>query len=545
MLHAAVVGLLQAAFRAGDESADRSAARISRDVAWKCRWATDTFLASPILSAAELASLAANWLPVQTIDFTFSSTLGVPGARRCLTQCKTTPLSNGDRPGLLLLSDRGIGPERAALPALLAAANAWKTLVNEDWRTCRWWWKARRFLRRITWPCCLRREPARWCRIWRKNSPKRKRQARSAKFAKAFWPGCAKYWRAWAFRLWPVTATATCLKLLGLDEDICREYFEDAACYPGTKTLDLLLQDYLHMHAAVTAEQRTILADHGLYRFRKGAELHATSPDLVRRMHAHVRKPDDGHYNAYEQLAKADGPTFLRDLLEMLPEQPVAMEEVEPLESILARFSTQAMSLGSLSPEAHKTLSIAMNQLGGRSNTGEGGEDQRSVSVAGLANKMKQVASGRFGVTAEYLVRAEELEIKMAQGSKPGEGGQLPASKVTEYIARIRHATPGTPLISPPPHHDIYSIEDLAQLIHDLRAVNPQARIGVKLVSGTGVGVIAAGVAKAGADVITVSGHNGGTGSSPLTSIKNTGLPWEIGLRETHETLLRAGLRLA
>jgi glutamate synthase domain-containing protein 3 len=163
--------------------------------------------------------------------------------------------------------------------------------------------------------------------------------------------------------------------------------------------------------------------------------------------------------------------------------------------------------------------------------------------LVNAANKIKQVASGRFGVTVEYLVRAQELEIKMAQGSKPGEGGQLPASKVTEYIARIRHATPGTPLISPPPHHDIYSIEDLAQLIHDLHAVNPQARIGVKLVSGTGIGVIAAGVAKAGANVITISGHNGGTGSSPLTSIKNTGLPWEIGLRETHETLLRAGLR--
>ena len=201
------------------------------------------------------------------------------------------------------------------------------------------------------------------------------------------------------------------------------------------------------------------------------------------------------------------------------------------------------MSLGSLSPEAHKTLSVAMNQLGGRSNTGEGGEDSDLYKIPGSSNKIKQVASGRFGVTAEYLVRAEELEIKMAQGSKPGEGGQLPARKVTEYIARIRHATPGTPLISPPPHHDIYSIEDLAQLIHDLRAVSPQARIGVKLVSGTGVGVIAAGVAKAGADVITISGHNGGTGSSPLTSIKNTGLPWEIGLRDTHETLLRAGLR--
>jgi len=185
-----------------------------------------------------------------------------------------------------------------------------------------------------------------------------------------------------------------------------------------------------------------------------------------------------------------------------------------------------------------------MNMLGGRSNTGEGGEDPKIyMEEPEAANKIKQVASGRFGVTANYLVHAQELEIKMAQGSKPGEGGQLPAKKVTEYIARIRHATPGTPLISPPPHHDIYSIEDLAQLIHDLRAVNPHARIGVKLVSGAGVGIIAAGVAKAGADVITISGHNGGTGSSPLTSIKNTGLPWEIGLRETHETLVRAGLR--
>jgi glutamate synthase domain-containing protein 3 len=202
------------------------------------------------------------------------------------------------------------------------------------------------------------------------------------------------------------------------------------------------------------------------------------------------------------------------------------------------------MSLGSLSPEAHRTLALAMNQLGGRSNTGEGGEDPQTYRFEpAAANKIKQVASGRFGVTADYLVHAEELEIKMAQGSKPGEGGQLPAKKVSEYIARIRHATPGTPLISPPPHHDIYSIEDLAQLIHDLRAVNPRARVGVKLVSGAGVGIIAAGVAKAGADVITISGHSGGTGSSPLTSIKNTGLPWEIGLRETHDTLVRAGLR--
>jgi glutamate synthase domain-containing protein 2/glutamate synthase domain-containing protein 3 len=261
-------------------------------------------------------------------------------------------------------------------------------------------------------------------------------------------------------------------------------------------------------------------------------------------MHAHVRAPEAGKYRAFEELAEDHGPVFLRDLLETVASSPVNVEEVEPVESIVRRFSTQAMSLGSLSMEAHRTLALAMNSLGGRSNTGEGGEDPSLYRLEPhAANKIKQVASGRFGVTAEYLVHAQELEIKMAQGSKPGEGGQLPARKVTEYIARIRHATPGTPLISPPPHHDIYSIEDLAQLIHDLHAVNPSARIGVKLVSGSGVGIIAAGVAKAGANVITISGHNGGTGSSPLTSIKNTGLPWEIGLRETHETLVRAGLR--
>ena len=331
-------------------------------------------------------------------------------------------------------------------------------------------------------------------------------------------------------------------EVLGLDEDICREFFEDAGFYPGTKSLDGLLQDYLNMHAAAWNGAGD-LADLGLYRFRKGAELHANSPEFVRKIHAMVRGKETGPFSAIEELGKSGGPTFLRDLLEMIPDQALPLAEIEPLEILLKRFSTQAMSLGSLSPEAHKTLTLAMNELGGRSNTGEGGEDPDLYLTEGAASKIKQVASGRFGVTAEYLVRADELEIKMAQGSKPGEGGQLPARKVTEYIARIPHATPGTPLISPPPHHDIYSIEDLAQLIHDLHAINPEARIGVKLVSGTGIGVIAAGVAKAGANVITISGHNGGTGSSPLTSIKNTGLPWEVGLRDAHCSLVRTGLR--
>src|SRR5260370_5756944 len=202
------------------------------------------------------------------------------------------------------------------------------------------------------------------------------------------------------------------------------------------------------------------------------------------------------------------------------------------------------MSRDEFPPKDHETLAMAMNRLGGRSNTGEGGEDPRIYYDRPEANnRVKKVASARFGVTAEYLVHADEIEIKMAQGSKPGEGGQLPSAKVTPYIARLRHAIPGTSLISPPPHHDIYSIEDLAQLIYDLRAVNPNARIGVKLVSSSGVGVIATGVAKAGADVITISGHDGGTGASPLTSIKNTGLPWEIGLRDAHTALVHAGLR--
>src|SRR5712672_3305878 len=260
-------------------------------------------------------------------------------------------------------------------------------------------------------------------------------------------------------------------EVVGLAEDLCAEFFEDAADFPGQKSLDDLLGDYVRMHRAAFSGAPNDLADAGLYRFRNGAELHANSPEVVRRLHAHVKAPDAKKYSAFEELADAQGPVFLRDLLETVVSDPIPLQEVEPLDSIVRRFSTQAMSLGSLSPEAHKTLALAMNRLGGRSNTGEGGEDPDLwVNEPEAANKTKQVASGRFGVTSDYLVHAQELEIKMAQGSKPGEGGQLPAKKVTPYIARIRHATPGTPLISPPPHHDIYSIEDLAQLIHDLRA---------------------------------------------------------------------------
>ncbi len=232
----------------------------------------------------------------------------------------------------------------------------------------------------------------------------------------------------------------------------------------------------------------------------------------------------------------------LRGLLDFKQGTPVSIDEVEPVEAITKRFVSAAMSIGSIGKEAHETVAIAMNRLGAKSNSGEGGEDPiRSIPLENgdsMRSRIKQVASGRFGVTAEYIMSADELQIKMAQGAKPGEGGQLPGKKVSEYIAKIRHTTPGVTLISPPPHHDIYSIEDLAQLIHDLRSVNPSAEVSVKLVSEPGVGTIASGVSKAKADRVIISGQNGGTGASPLTAIRHAGLPWELGLAETQQALI-------
>src|SRR2546423_1859061 len=501
-------------------------------------------LPSPVISSGQLSQLSAILGPEQRIDITFPAATGVPGARCSFAQLSTTPLSGSGRPGLFLLSDRAIDAHRAPLPALLATAAVWKAMVREGlWDVPLIVESAQVFdthhVALLVAAGASAVVPYLADQFAESLEPGGLEKARSAINA-----GLRKVLARMGVSTLASYRNSHLFEVVGLSEDLCAEVFEDAADFPGQKSLDDLLWDYLHFHKAAFSGESDDLANAGLYRFRKGAELHANSPEVVRRLHAHVRAPGAKTYSAFEELADYQGPIFLRDLLDTVPDTAIALEEVEPLESIVKRFSTQAMSLGSLSPEAHRTLALAMNQLGGRSNTGEGGEDPNTYRFEpAAANKIKQVASARFGVTADYLVHAEELEIKMAQGSRPGEGGQLPAKKVSEYIARIRHATPGTPLISPPPHHDIYSIEDLAQLIHDLRAANPRARIGVKLVSGSGVGIIAAGVAKAGADVITISGHNGGTGSSPLTSIKNTGLPWEIGLRETHDTLVRAGLR--
>ncbi|MGH7211886.1 MAG: FMN-binding glutamate synthase family protein, partial [Acetobacteraceae bacterium] len=290
------------------------------------------------------------------------------------------------------------------------------------------------------------------------------------------------------------------------------------------------------------------------YQWRREGEAHLFNPKTVQRLQHATRQ---GRYDLFRSytaavddqsaaLATLRGLFRLRDPAEA-GRAPVPLDEVEPVADIVKRFSTGAMSYGSISAEAHETLAIAMNRLGGRSNTGEGGEDPARFTPDPdgdlRRSAVKQVASGRFGVTTNYLVNATELQIKMAQGAKPGEGGQLPGHKVDEEIARIRHSTPGVGLISPPPHHDIYSIEDLAQLIYDLKNVNPQARIAVKLVSEVGVGTVAAGVSKAHADVVLISGDTGGTGASPLSSIKHAGIPWEMGLAEAQQVLVMNDLR--
>ena len=327
-----------------------------------------------------------------------------------------------------------------------------------------------------------------------------------------------------------------------------------ARCFPGTASrfggngfaeFGALA---LGWHASAFPEVVGEPALHGFYRFREDGEVHEFSPAVVDALQAAVAPglaPADAQrlYGHFRGLVDDQGPTQLRHLLGLRsPRDAIPMAEVEPAESIVRRFSTGSISLGALSPEAHEALAVAMNRLGGRSGSGEGGEDPTRFGTE-KNSAIKQVASGRFGVTPAYLASARELQIKMAQGSKPGEGGQIPGLKVTEYIARIRHTTPGVALISPPPHHDIYSIEDLAQRIYDLKQANPQAEVSVKLVAQTGVGIIAAGVAKGHADIILISGHSGGTGSSPLNSIKNAGLPWEIGLAETQQTLVANGLR--
>ncbi len=339
---------------------------------------------------------------------------------------------------------------------------------------------------------------------------------------------------------------------VGLGRELIDEYFSGTVSRLGGIDLATLEEETLMRHRFAFPEKEEEPVDlevGGQYQWRQRGERHMLTPDVVHKLQHAVRT---GNYKLFKEYAKhiddqSHNLLTIRGLFEFAHASPIPIEYVEPVESIVKRFASGAMSFGSISWEAHTTLAIAMNRLGGRSNTGEGGEDALRFRPLpngdSMRSSIKQVASGRFGVTSNYLVNADELQIKMAQGAKPGEGGQLPGWKIDKFIAKVRHSTPGVGLISPPPHHDIYSIEDLAQLIYDLKNANDQARISVKLVAEVGVGTVAAGVAKAHSDVILISGHDGGTGASPLTSIKHAGLPWELGLSEAHQVLMKNHLR--
>ncbi|WP_295635349.1 glutamate synthase-related protein, partial [uncultured Intestinimonas sp.] len=342
--------------------------------------------------------------------------------------------------------------------------------------------------------------------------------------------------------------SAQIFEAVGISKEVIDKYFTNTVSRVGGIGLKEIgeLVDRNHTRAFDPLGLGTSLEldSLGAHKARAGREDHLYNPQTIHLLQESTRRGDYGLFRQYTALVDDETrPHTLRGLLEMkYADTPIPLEEVEPVESIVKRFKTGAMSYGSISQEAHECMAQAMNRLGGKSNSGEGGERPERLGTD-KNSAIKQVASGRFGVTSEYLVSAQELQIKLAQGAKPGEGGHLPGKKVYPWIAKCRHSTPGVSLISPPPHHDIYSIEDLAQLIYDLKNANRRARISVKLVSEAGVGTIAAGVAKAGAQVVLISGHDGGTGAAPRTSIHNAGLPWELGLAETHQTLLSNGLR--
>jgi glutamate synthase (ferredoxin) len=360
---------------------------------------------------------------------------------------------------------------------------------------------------------------------------------------------------------------AQIFEAIGIGADLLALGFKGTASRLGGLSIADLAQEIVTFHSrAFPALTTKKLENFGFFNYKPGGEYHMNSPEMAKYLHKAVADKSYDHYALYQKYMEGRPMTALRDLLDLNSDRPsIPIEAVEPVEEIVKRFCTGAMSLGSLSREAHETLAIAMNRLGGKSNSGEGGEDPMryqpigDVDAAGRSQQfphlkglrsgdtassaIKQVASGRFGVTPEYLMSGRQLEIKMAQGAKPGEGGQLPGKKVSPYIAMLRRSKPGVTLISPPPHHDIYSIEDLSQLIFDLHQINPQAKVSVKLVAEVGIGTIAAGVAKANADIIQISGHDGGTGASPLSSIKHAGVPWELGLTEVHRVLMENRLR--
>jgi glutamate synthase domain-containing protein 2/glutamate synthase domain-containing protein 1/glutamate synthase domain-containing protein 3 len=466
---------------------------------------------------------------------------------------------------LLILSDRGVDPTYAPIPSLLAMAAVHNRLVCEKTRTQvaliiesgepR---EVMHFALLIGYGASAINPYMAFETIHdlkRRNLLPAKITAEQAEknFIKAINKGLLKTFSKMGISTLQSYRGAQVFEAVGLNRQLVDSYFSGTESRIEGVGLDVLAREAQMKHAYAfqpLTESETELVVGGQYQYREGGEYHLLNPLTISKMQHAVRQNNPATFQEYTDLIDDQNRNMatLRGLLKLkYDETPIPLDEVEPVKEIVKRFTTGAMSFGSISKEAHETLAIAMNRIGGMSNTGEGGEDEERFKEDANGDlrrsAVKQVASGRFGVTTNYLVNADEIQIKMAQGAKPGEGGQLPGHKVNEIIAKVRYSIPGVGLISPPPHHDIYSIEDLAQLIYDLKNVNPQARIAVKLVSEVGVGTVAAGVSKAHADVVLISGDNGGTGASPLSSIKHAGLPWELGLAETQQVLLLNDLR--
>ncbi|HZT54358.1 MAG TPA: glutamate synthase-related protein, partial [Gaiellaceae bacterium] len=501
-------------------------------------------------------------LDAERLDATFVPSEGLRAGLGRLVAQSESAVREGR--GMLLLSDEAVGPERAPIPMLLAVGAVHEQLVAQELRTLATIVVESDEPREVHHVACLLgygaeaicprlalQSVAVLAAQDKLGGDHPSPEEAQARFRQAIEDGVLKVMSKMGISDVASYCGAQLFDAIGLADEVVETCFAGTASAVGGLGFAEIEQDVLERHErAWGAGVR--LENPGFVKFRKGGEPHATNPDVVEALHevaaAHalrtaVRDEDWARYERFASLVNGREPMELRDLLELVPAgPPVPLDEVEPAESIVRRFSSGAMSHGALSAEAHETVAIAFNRLRARANSGEGGEDPARFRDERNC-RIKQVASGRFGVTPEYARFADELQIKIAQGSKPGEGGQLPGHKVTAEIARLRHTQPGVALISPPPHHDIYSIEDLAQLVFDLRQVNPDADVSVKLVSSAGVGLVAAGCVKALADVVHVAGADGGTGASPLSSIKNAGAPWELGLAETQQVLVANGLR--
>ena len=540
----------------------------------------------PVLTLAQLEQIKAidkltnNQYRSITLDITYPATQGKAGMSAAIENlCASASKAVKDGFNVIVLSDRSISKERLAIPALLACSATHQSLVRAGLRTSTGLVVDTGSAREVHHFALLAGYGAEAVCPWLAfqtiaDMVKGDAYDANKNFIKAIGKGLHKVMSKMGISTYQSYCGAQIFEAIGLNSAFIDKYFTGTVSQIEGIGLDEVSQESFNMHNAAFGNDPVLenaLEAGGEYAFRVRGEEHMWTPDSIAKLQLATRTNQASTYKEYAKLINDQSRRHmtLRSLFEIKSAgAPVPLEEVEPAKEIVKRFATGAMSLGSISTEAHTTLAIAMNRIGGKSNTGEGGEDPKRFiavtqdsSVAGvigadlierdiplkagdsLRSKIKQVASGRFGVTAEYLSNADQIQIKMAQGAKPGEGGQLPGHKVSPYIAQLRFSVPGVGLISPPPHHDIYSIEDLAQLIHDLKNANPKAEISVKLVSETGIGTVAAGVAKAKSDHIVVAGHDGGTGASPISSIKHAGTPWELGLAETQQTLVLNQLR--